>query len=275
MPRISRALSWTQATTYLVLLAGAIVMLFPFLWMVATAFKPSEEIYTLSLIPKAPTLANFAKLFQRAPFGRWFLNSTIVAGLTTLIVSFFDSLVGYILAKVSFKGRNVVFFAILSSIMIPTEMLIIPWYIGANALGIVDTYAGVMFPGVMTAFGIFLMKQFIEGIPNDLLDAGRIDGLGEFGIFWRMVLPNVRPALAALCIFTFLGNWNAFLWPVIAVESPEMRTLPVGLSFFSYDNYNQYELVMAGATIALAPVLVVFGIFQRQIIKGITLTGLK
>ncbi|MFZ5816332.1 MAG: carbohydrate ABC transporter permease [Bacillota bacterium] len=264
-----------QALTYLVLLAGAVVTLFPFLWMISTAFKPSTEIYTLSLIPETATLANFQKIFSETPFARWYLNSIIVASTTTLSVAFFDSLVGYILAKIQFRGREVIFFAILSSIMIPTEMLIIPWYIGATKAGIVDTYLGIMFPGLITAVGIFLMRQFMEGVPSDLLDAGRIDGLGEFGIFWRIAMPNVRPALAALCILTFLGNWNAFLWPVIAIESPEMRTLPVGLSFFSYENFNQYELVMAGATMAVVPVLIIFAIFQKQIIKGITLTGIK
>ena len=264
-----------QALTYLALIAGAAITLFPFLWMIATAFKPSHDIYSLALIPAEPTLENFRKIFAETPFARWYLNSIIVASTTTLSVAFFDALVGYILAKVNFRGRDVIFFAILSSIMIPTEMLIIPWYIGATKAGIVDTYLGTMFPGLITAFGIFLMRQFMDSIPSDLLDAGRIDGLGEFGIFWKIALPNVRPALAALCIFTFLGNWNAFLWPVIAIESPEMRTLPVGLSFFSYENFNQYELVMAGATMAVVPVLIVFAFFQKQIIKGITLTGIK
>lgn len=264
-----------QALTYLVLLAGAVITIFPFLWMIATAFKPAADIYSLALIPEAPTFENFQKIFDGTPFPRWYLNSIIVATTTTLSVAFFDSLVGYILAKVPFKGRDVVFFGLLSSIMIPTEMLIIPWYIGATKAGIVDSYLGIMFPGLITAFGIFLMRQFMDGIPNDLLDAGRIDGLGEFGIFWHIALPNVRPAMAALCIFTFLGNWNAFLWPVIAIESPEMRTLPVGLSYFSYENFNQYELVMAGATMAVVPVLIIFAIFQKQIIRGITLTGIK
>lgn len=264
-----------QVLTYVLLIVGAVVMLFPFLWMLVTSLKPSSEIYNLSLLPKHITFANYEKLFKQAAFGRWFFNSVVVATVTTLSVMFFDSLVGYILGKVEFKGRNIVFFAILSSVMIPTEMLIIPWYIGAAKLGITDSYLGVMFPGLTTAFGIFLMKQFFEGIPNDLLDAGRVDGLSEFGIWWRIAMPNVRPALAALIIFTFLGNWNAFLWPVIVIDSPTMRTLPVGLSFFSYDNFNQYEVVMAGATVALAPVLAIFAVFQKQIIKGIAITGLK
>jgi multiple sugar transport system permease protein len=275
MTGFARPRSGKHLIHYLILLIGAIITVFPFVWMVATAFKPAAEIYNLSLIPAHPTLDNFRKLFHQAPFHRWFLNSLIVASLTTLSVAFFDSLVGYVLAKVQFRGRNLVFYAILSSIMIPTEMLIIPWYIGASKVGLVDSYLGIMLPGVITAFGVFLMKQFIEGIPDELLDAGRIDGVSEFGLFWRIVLPNVRPAIAALCIFTFLGNWNAFLWPVINIESPEMRTLPVGLSFFAYDNFNQYELVMAGAAIAVIPMLIIFAIFQKQIIKGVTMTGFK
>lgn len=259
----------------LLLLVGSVLTVFPFLWMVSTSLKPSTEIYNLNLIPKLPTLANYERLFQQAPYFQWFFNSFLIAGFTTLSVLFLDALIGYILAKVEFKGRNLVFFLILSSIMIPTEMLIIPWYVGSVKLGITDSYLGVAFPGLITAFGIFLMRQFMGGLPNDLLDAGRIDGLGEFGLFWKVALPNMRPALAALAIFTFLGNWNAFLWPVIVIDSPQMRTLPVGLALFSYDNFNQYELVMAGASIAVIPVLIVFAIFQKQIIKGITLTGLK
>ncbi len=264
-----------KALIYLGLLVGATITIFPFLWMLSTAFKPGADVYSMKLIPENFTFKNFQIIFEQTPFARWYLNSIIVASLTTLSVTFFDPLVGYILAKVNFKGRDVIFFAILSSIMIPTEMLVIPWYIGAVKLSIEDTYLGIMFPGLITAFGIFLMRQFMESLPNDLMDAGRIDGLGEFGIFWRIAMPNVRPALAALAIFTFLGNWNAFLWPVIAITKPEMNTLPVGLSNFAYQNFNEYQLVMAGATMAVIPVLVVFAIFQKQIIKGITLTGIK
>jgi len=190
-------------------------------------------------------------------------------------VAFFDSLAGFTLAKYRFPGQNIIFVFILSTLMVPTEMLVIPWFILSTNLNWVDTYWGIMFPGVMTAFGVFLMKQFMEGVPSELLDAARIDGVSEFGLFWRIALPLVRPALAALCIFTFLGNWNAFLWPVIITEKMDMRTIPVGLSFFSGEAGSAWELIMAGASMATIPVLIVFAIFQRQIIKGIALTGLK
>lgn len=260
---------------YTLLILGAFIMLFPLIWMVSTSFKTALEVFSLDIIPENPTLQNYAKVLEDSLFIRWFFNSLVIATITTISVAFFDTLVGYILAKFTFRGKNIIFIAILSSLMIPTEMLIIPWYLMSTTFGWVDTYWGIMFPGVISAFGIFLMKQFMESIPEDLLDAARIDGLNEFSIFWRIAVPQVWPALAALCIFSFLGNWNAFLWPLIVIESPEIRTLPVGLAFFSGENEDYWEMVMTGATIAVIPLIIVFIFFQRHIIKGITLTGLK
>ena len=250
-------------------------MVTPFVWMIATSLKPASEVFLGNFMPVAPTIDNYFKVFAKVPFARWYFNSILVASLVTLSVAFFDSLTGFALAKYEFRGKNIIFIFILSTLMVPTEMLIIPWFILSNSLNWVDTYWGLMFPGVMTAFGAFLMKQFMEGVPSELLDAARIDGVSEFGLFWRIALPLVRPALAALCIFTFLGNWNAFLWPVIITERMDMRTVPVGLSFFSGEAGSAWELIMAGASMATVPVLVVFLFFQRQIIKGIALTGLK
>ncbi len=265
----------TQTILYAVLLIGGILMIIPFVWMLATSLKPAKEVFLGNFFPIAPTLDNFQAVLKKVPFARWYLNSLIVATLSTLSVAFFDSLVGFVLAKYEFRGKNVIFVFILSTLMVPTEMLIIPWFILSNSLNWVDTYWGIMFPGIMTAFGVFLMKQFMEGIPSELLDAARIDGVSEFGLFWRIAMPLVKPALAALCIFNFLGNWNAFLWPVIITEKMDMRTVPVGLAFFSGEAGSAWELIMAGASMATIPVLIVFLIFQRQIIKGIALTGLK
>ncbi len=273
--RTSSSRAIREAALYAVLLAGGLVMVAPFFWMIATSLKPASEVFLGNLLPIDPTLGNYLSVFAKVPFARWYLNSIIVAALVTLSVAFFDSLTGFALAKYEFRGKNVIFVFILSTLMVPTEMLIIPWFILSNSLNWVDTYWGLMFPGVMTAFGAFLMKQFMEGVPSDLLDAARIDGVSEFGLFWRIALPLVKPALAALCIFTFLGNWNAFLWPVIITERMDMRTVPVGLSFFSGEAGSAWELIMAGASMATVPVLVVFLFFQQQIIKGIALTGLK
>lgn len=264
-----------QTIIYAVLIVGGSVMVIPFFWMIATSLKPGAEVFLGKFFPMAPTLDNYVQVFRKVPFARWYLNSLIVAALVTLSVGFFDSLTGFALAKYQFPGKNLIFVFILSTLMVPTEMLVIPWFILSNSLNWVDTYWGIMFPGVITAFGAFLMKQFMEGVPSELLDAARIDGVSEFGLFWRIALPLVKPALAALCIFTFLGNWNAFLWPVIITERMDMRTLPVGLSFFSGEAGSSWELIMAGASMATIPVLIVFLFFQRQIIKGIALTGLK
>ncbi len=261
--------------TYLALGAGSVLVAFPFFWMLSSSLKPMAEIFDVRLLPAQPTLENFAEVLTRTRFPRWFANSLIVAVITTASVAFFDALVGYTLAKLRFPGRDAIFVVILATLMIPTEMLVIPWYIMSSANGWIDTYWGIMFPGLITAFGIFLIRQFMTGIPDELLDAGRIDGVSEFGLFWRIALPQVRPAMAALCIFTFLGNWNAFLWPMIVIQTPDMRTLPVGIALFSGEAGSAWNLIMASSSLAIAPVLLVFIVLQRQIIEGIVLTGLR
>jgi multiple sugar transport system permease protein len=169
----------------------------------------------------------------------------------------------------------VVFVAILSTMMIPTEMLVIPWYSMARSMGWLDTYWGIIFPGLMTGFGVFLMRQFFTSVPDELIAAARLDGLNEFQIWWEVALPLVTPALSALAIFVFLGNWTAFLWPLIVTSSKELYTVPVGLAAFSGEMQTQWEMVMTGASVATLPVLVVFLLLQKYIIDGIMLTGLK
>lgn len=260
---------------YVLLSIGGIIMVFPFLWMISTSLKTGTDIYNLSLIPRPVTFNAYGEVLRKTKFLLWFKNSLIVACITTVSVLFFDTLVGYTFAKFEFKGKSFLFILILSTLMIPTEMLVIPWYMMITKLKLFNTYLSLLFPGLASAFGVFLMKQFFEAVPNDLLEAARIDGLSEFGIFIRTAVPLVKPAISALGIFTFLGNWNAFLWPVIAVAKPDIYTLPVGLALFSGEAFNKWDLVMAGASIATIPVLIVFFIFQKQIIEGIHLTGLK
>ena len=260
---------------YAILLLGGLGMIFPFVWMIASSLKRAADIYSLSLIPPSPTLDNYREVLQRTEYVRWFTNSLVVAAITTVSVAFFDSLAGYTLAKFQFPGSFLIFIMILSTLMVPTEMLVIPWYMLSINLGWTDSYWGIMFPGVISAFGVFLMRQFFMGVPNDLIDAARLDGFSEFQIFWKIALPLVKPAVAALCIFTFLGNWNAYIWPLIVTRSEEMRTLPVGIAFFSSEAQSSFHLIMSAAALATVPVLVIFIIFQRQIIKGIVLTGLK
>ncbi|MDZ7706043.1 MAG: carbohydrate ABC transporter permease [Trueperaceae bacterium] len=261
--------------SYLLLTLGAVVMVFPFLWMLLTSFKDIREIFALTIWPQEWTLANYREVLFGTAFPRWFLNSLIVAVATTVSVLFFCSLVGYTLATLRFRGKNVVFVLILSTLMVPTEMLVIPWFVMSADYGWINSYWGIAFPGLITGFGVFLMRQFFATLPTDLFDAARIDGMHEFGVFWFIGLPLVRPGLAALGIFSFIGNWNAYLWPLIVAQQPTMRTVPVGISLFSGEASTAWNLIMTASGLAIIPVLLVFIIFQKQIIEGVVLTGTK
>jgi multiple sugar transport system permease protein len=273
--RMNRRRRTVQILLVIILLIGGLGMIFPFVWMIVSSLKKAQDIYTLSLVPPEPTLGNYQEVLQKTSYVRWFVNSIVVATITTASVAFFDSLAGYTLAKFRFPGANIIFILILSTLMVPTEMLVIPWYMMSIEFSWTNSYWGIMFPGVISAFGVFLMRQFFMGVPNELIDAARLDGFSEFRIFWKIALPLVKPAVAALCIFTFLGNWNAYIWPLIVIRSEEMRTLPVGIAFFSSEAQSSFHLIMAAASLATIPVIIIFILFQRQIIKGIALAGLK
>ncbi|WP_256710944.1 carbohydrate ABC transporter permease [Paenibacillus sp. FSL A5-0031] len=262
---------------YLLLTLGVGIMLFPFLWMVATSFKLPQDVYNLRLIPETITFDNYAAIFKKAPFAQWIKNTLIISLIATSTVLIFDTAAGYVLAKFSFVGKQLIFLLIISTLMVPTEMLIIPWYLIANELGWSDTYWGVLFPGIITAFGIFLMRQFMDSIPSDLLDAARIDGLNEWRILLHIAIPLVKPAIITLIILTFIGNWNQFIWPLIVLQTEEKFTLPVGIVYFSSElkDTSNWILIMAGTTISIAPLIVIFLIFQKQIIRGIALSGMK
>jgi multiple sugar transport system permease protein len=267
--RPGRILAWT------LLLIGGLIMITPIFYMFSTSLKSSAQVYDLRLIPANPTLDNYVAALADGKFLRWMLNSTIIAVTVTLSNVFFDSLVGYTLAKFEFRGRYFIFLAILSTLMIPTEMLVIPWYLMSSKLGWLDSYWGIMFPGMMTAFGTFLMKQFFEGVPDDFLEAARVDGLNEFTIWWKVAMPLVTPAISALAIFTFLGNWTAFFWPLIVTTSNELYTIPVGISSFSDAQDTRWEMIMTGAALATIPTFLVFIFLQRFIVRGVMLAGLK
>ena len=268
-PSVQKAVIW------FILAVGAIVMMTPIIFMFSASFKYSDEIFSLNLFPSEPTLSNYIYLFEETSFFTWMKNSFIVSSVVTISVLFFDALIGYTLCKFRFRGRKIIFIAILSTLMIPTEMLVIPWYVLSKNLGLIDSYFGLMFPGLMSGFGVFLMKQFFENVPNDLIDAARIDGVGEFKIFIEIALPLVAPALSALAIFTFLGNWTAFLWPMIVTTSADLYTIPVGLASFSGEFQTEWEMIMTGAAVASLPTLFVFLFLQRYIIRGIILGSLK
>ena len=273
-----RRIGWAVLIAYLLLFIGGVLMVTPFFWMILTSVKPPPELVNFTFFPQNPTLQNYINVLTTSSFERWYLNSIIIATVSSTSVIFFDSLVGYTLNKFEFPGKNIIFIGILGTLMIPTEMLIIPWYTMSVQWNWHVGYAqywGIAFPGVITAAGIFLMRQFFDSVPNELLDAARIDGMNEFGIWWSIALPLVRPAIAALAIFNFIGNWNAYLWPLILANSRAFYTLPVGLSFFRGESTTHWEKIMTAASLASIPLLIIFLIFQRQIIRGIALTGLK
>jgi multiple sugar transport system permease protein len=260
---------------YTILILAAITMFVPFVWMISASFKTPAEILSPAFFPEQIQFGNYEQVFETSGIAAWYRNSLVIALISTTSVAFFDSLAGYTFAKYDFPLKKIFFIIILSTLMIPTEMLIIPWYIMSVNMNWTDTLWGIVFPGVITAGGVFLMRQFMRGVPDELIDSARIDGLNEFQIFLRIAVPLSLPAIGALCIFNFIGNWNAFLWPLIVTSTREMMTLPVGIMFFSNETGMEWELIMTGATISVLPLLIITIFFQRYIIEGIQLTGLK
>lgn len=230
-------------------------------------------------IPTHWTLDNFTALLDQLDMPRYFLNSLIVAVLVTVSNLLFCSMLGYALAKLDFTGRSKVFGLVLAALMVPGNLMILPLYVLMNGMGLIDTYAGLVLPFAAGAFGVFLMRQFMLQVPDELLEAARLDGAGEWYIFWRIVMPLVKPALATLTIFTFLGSWNNFIWPLIATNDPDKYTLPVALATFANDPNRTVAggngMLMAGSLLVVLPVLLVFAVLQRHFTQGIATAGLK
>jgi len=264
---------------YAVLTVGALSMAVPYVWMVITSIKPIEEIqsYPPSFYVHHPTFAPYKELFSLLPMGRYLLNSFFVASLVTLCNIFFCSLAGYAFAKHRFYGRDKIFLLLLSAIMIPYQVNLIPGFIIVRNLGWLNSFYSLVIPNMAMAFGVFLCRQYIMSIPNDLIDAAKIDGCSEFGIYRLVILPLIKPALATLAIFTFLSQWNSFVWPLIVIHASSMRTVPLALSVLNsqFGFGANFAMVMAGATVVTLPVLIVFICFQKYFIKGIALIGLK
>jgi multiple sugar transport system permease protein len=263
---------------FLLLFGGLTLMIGPFLWMLLGAFKPNRELITTTptVLPQDWTLENFSSLFSRLDFATYFFNSTLIAVVVTLANLLFCSMAGYALAKVEFAGRRQVMWLVLATLMVPGSVTLVPLFVLMSKLGLVNSYAAVILPFAAGAFGVFLMRQFMLGVPNDLLDQARIDGAGEWRIFWQIVLPLVKPALATLGIFQFLASWNNFLWPLVALTDESKYTLPVALATFAIgQNKADYGLLMAGSVALVAPVIVVFLLLQRHFTQSIAMTGLK
>jgi ABC-type glycerol-3-phosphate transport system permease component len=242
--------------------------------MILASFKNSSEIFRFppTFLPDPWRFSNYQKLFAERPFDTWYLNSIVVAGIGTVAVLFFSSLAGFGFAKYNFKGRGLMFALLIGSTMIPFQLILIPLFIETSRMKMIDTYAGLIIPFMAPALGIFLMKQYMSAIPNELLDAARIDGATEFGIFWRVVLPLLRPGLATLGIITFLGSWNSFIWPRVMIRRETMMTLPIGLQSLTENvpgKERDFGMIMAAATLVAVPVIIVFLFLQRQFISGL------
>jgi ABC-type glycerol-3-phosphate transport system permease component len=266
-----------QLATQVLLALAAAVTVIPVIWTVLSSLKSNETIFAVPMrwLPDSLHWNNYIDAFEVAPFARYFLNSTIIAASVTATTIFFGAMAGYGFSKFSFPGRDLVFGLILSTFMIPFPVIMIPLFVLVRNFGWVDTYWGLIIPGALTGFAVFMMRQFIQAIPGELLDAARIDGAGEMRIFLTLVLPLARPALATLGILTFLESWNNLLWPLIVIQSDEMETIPLGLTKFSTLYSSNYAQMLAMSVISSLPVLVVFIIGRRQIINSLMLSGIK
>ena len=266
---------------HLVILAlvtvAAVVVLFPLLWMVLTSLKPEADVvrFPPSLWPNRWSFDAYTNVWQRIPFGRFFLNSVIFAGGVTVISLLFDSMTAYALSRLHFPGRDAIFIMILVAMMLPFQVTFIPLYVIVHSLHLLNSFGGLIIPRATNAFGIFMLRQFFISLPRDLDEAARVDGASEFYIYSRIILPLSGPALATLAVFHFMYNWNDFLWPLLITSSTDMATLPAGLALFVGQHVVEYAVVMAGATLALLPLFVVFLFAQRYFVQGISLTGLK
>jgi multiple sugar transport system permease protein len=265
------------ALSYVALCAIAAVTLFPFFWMVSTSLKEPGNILSLQpqLIPSPARWANYIDAWTAQPFGRYYINSIVVAVSVTLGQLLTCSLAGYAFARLRFVGRNVLFFCYLSTLMIPSQVTMIPVFIILRYFGWLNTYQALILPSVCSAYGTFLLRQFFKTIPKDLEDAATIDRCSQFGIYLHIMLPLAKPALATLATFVLLQSWNDFFWPLIVCHTPEMMTLPIGLSNFQGMYSTSWELLMAAAVIVMVPVVALYIINQRFFTRGIVLTGLK
>ncbi len=267
-----------RAITYIVLVAGLILWLFPFIWMYLGSLKTQKEILMKppTVWPENPTLNNLSDWFTRYDFPSFFTNSMVVAVVTILGNLIFCSMVGYALAKMEFPGKKILFGLVMVMLMVPGVVTFVPLFVMVASAGMVDTYAALILPFLTQPIGVFLMRQFIMGIPDSLMEAARIDGAGELRIFTRIVLPLCGAPLATLGILTFLGSWNNFLWPLVSAQTQSMYTLPVALSLYSTGQYaTNYGLLLAGSVLIITPILLLFMFLQKYFIQGVATTGIK
>ncbi len=272
-----RRLDIPDLLTHLLLSVGAVGFAVPFLWMITSAFKLPQEVVAFPPVwlPSQPTMANIVYIWQKLDFARYFANSLVLTVIPTAAQLLTSTLVGYVLAKYTFRGRDLLFFALIGTMMIPYPVTLIPSYQMMVWLHWIDTYWALLVPGMFSSFGIFLVRQFMHSIPDEILDAGRIDGASEYRIFVQLVLPLSGPLLSALGIFFFMWHWDSFLWPMLILNTQSKFNLTVALATFRSEFITDYASTMAGAAISVLPVLIVYLLLQRYFVAGVALTGIK
>ncbi|WP_448811459.1 carbohydrate ABC transporter permease [Agromyces bauzanensis] len=272
----ARAALARSVLLHIVMVLGALAMFFPFYWTLVTSFSPGSGLSsTPQLVPAQPGIDAYVQLFSELPFMRVIGNSLLLAVITTLVQLFTSATAAYAFSRLPFPGRTIVFGVYLATMMIPLQVLVVPLFAEFRAFGLVDTYLGALLPTFAAAFGIFLLRQAMNQVPVELDEAAALDGAGHFRIFWTVILPNIRPALATLAVFAFMGSWNSFLWPLVVLRSPELQTLPVALAGLQGQYTTQWDIVMAGSVISILPMLAIYLFAQKYVIQGVANTGLK
>lgn len=266
-----------KVVLYIVLIVLGLSMVFPFFWMISTALKTDPEIYRIppQLLPEIPQWSNFSKAWSSAPFGRYLFNTVLIAVVTTFFDLLLSSLGGVAFGKYRFFGQKVLFAMVLGIMVVPAQVTLIPNYLIMNMLGWLNTYQGVIIVSIVSPFGIFLVRQYLQTIPDELMDAARIDGCSEWGIFYRILLPLIKPVLGTLAIFSFTNSWNSFMWPLILMDKSQMYTLQIGLAFFRGQHHVYPNLLMAINTLTVIPIMILFLFCQKYFVAGIQMSGLK
>ncbi|MEU6011739.1 carbohydrate ABC transporter permease [Streptomyces sp. NPDC047453] len=253
----------------------SLISIFPVLWMVTASFKTRATVTDGNLIPRDFTFDNFVYVFTEVPFGRYLWNSFFISAMITVAALFFHSMAAYALARLRFPGREKLFGAIFATLLVTAPVVLIPLFLVARELGLLNSYAGLIIPAIFNAFGIFLLRQFYLGLPRELEEAAIVEGCGHWRVYWNIVLPMSRPILSALAIFFFLANWNAFVWPLVATNDQSLTVVQLGIASFQTQYGSNWNYILAAATVAALPMLALFFVFQRQIVESIKTSGMK
>lgn len=275
-PRLSPVRLTAVIALHVVVIIGALIMFFPFLWTIITSITPGAGLSNApSLFVENPSLEAYFRLFRERPFAIVILNSILLAVITTVVQLVTSSTAGYAFSRLPFRGQTAVFAVYLATMMIPLQVLIVPLFVELKAFGLLNTYLGALLPTFASAFGIFLLRQAINQVPRELDEAATIDGAGHFRIFFSVILPNIRPALATLVVFAFMGSWNSFLWPLVVLRSPELQTLPIALAGLQGQYISDWDVIMAGSVVSVIPMLALYIFAQKYVIQGVASSGIK